>query len=635
MNLEWLPFLTLLLLVAVLFFRKAMLAVVLLCAVTVLAAALWYTSQHRKESNLADWAHTNPHEGRPGGFVSSNTCQSCHAEQYATWHKSYHRTMTQYANPEAVRGDFNHVTLELEGQTYKLERSGDEFWVEMPDPDWKLQATFNPARRSSASAERVRKRIGITTGSHHMQAYWVPSEKGNLQLNFPFTYLFEDQRWVPRNDTFLMDPEHPAGVQLWNTNCLQCHTTAGQPRPEAKDPFLLDTRAAEIGIGCEACHGPAEQHVRANQNPLRRYAQHREDDLQINRLIVNPAKLDHKASAQVCGQCHSIRWTPGNTWRDEGFRYRPGDDLEKQVPVVRPLNHAGEQWFKDHLKRNPTYVEDRYWSDGMVRVSGREYNGLLETPCYQKGTMNCLSCHSAHDSEPNHQLAAGMESNQACLQCHDKMQVQNHTRHQAGSSGSLCYNCHMPHTTYGLMKAIRSHTIDSPSVQNTLDTGRPNACNLCHLDKTLAWTARNLSTWYGQPPPVMSNDEQQISAAALGALRGDAGQRALVAWHMGWEPARKASGEKWIPPYLAQLLEDPYSTVRYIAQRSLKRLPEFQNFSYDYIAPLSDRTQARERALLKWNQPNPTEILSETTLDAVTWSRLLRERNNKSMYLQE
>jgi len=634
MRLEWLLFLAVFILGIVPFLRKKMFAVVLLGAVAVFAAAKWSSSQQSREQVLAERSRVVPHEGRPGGFVSSDTCRSCHAEQYATWHRSFHRTMTQYATPEAVRGDFNNVAFELDGQAYKLERRGEESWVEMVDPDWTLKATYRRTQDLSLRPERVWRRVGIATGSHHMQTYWLPSEKGNLQLTLPFTYLFEDQRWVSRNDSLLKDPQYPPGVQLWNANCIQCHSTAGQPRPETGDPFLNDTRVAEIGIACEACHGPAEQHVRANQNPLRRYAQHA--DAKAGLHIVNPATLDHKASSQVCGQCHSIRnITPGHPWRYEGFSYRPGDDLEKYLPVVRPLRHADEPWMKDTLRRDPTFVEDRYWPDGMVRVSGREFNGLVETPCYQKGEMSCLSCHSMHQSNPDDQLAAGMESNQACLQCHDKMKVQAHTRHLPGSSGSLCYNCHMPHTTYGLMKAIRSHTIDSPNVQTTLRTGRPNACNLCHLDKTLDWTARNLTEWYGQKSPELSADEQRISAAALLALRGDAGQRALVAWHMGWESARKASGEQWLPPYLAQLLDDPYSTVRYLAQRSLKRLPEFQDFTYDYVAPAADRTQARERAVAKWQQALKLDARPEISFDAATWLRLLRQRNNKSMYLQE
>jgi hypothetical protein len=110
---------------------------------------------------------------------------------------------------------------------------------------------------------------------------------------------------------------------------------------------------------------------------------------------------------------------------------------------------------------------------------------------------------------------------------------------------------------------------------------------------------------------------------------------------MGWEPARKTSGDQWLPPYLAQLLEDPYSTVRYIAHRSLKSIRGFENFAFDYIAPPAERALARKRAATQWEQAKPSvtgaEILLQPrgVIDRPTWSRLLSERNNKSMYLQE
>jgi hypothetical protein len=46
----------------------------------------------------------------------------------------------------------------------------------------------------------------------------------------------------------------------------------------------------------------------------------------------------------------------------------------------------------------------------------------------------------------------------------------------------------------------------------------------------------------------------------------------LAAWSHGWEPARIAAGEGWQTPFLAQLLDDPYSVTRYIAQQSLVKL---------------------------------------------------------------
>jgi predicted CXXCH cytochrome family protein len=221
--------------------------------------------------------------------------------------------------------------------------------------------------------------------------------------------------------------------------------------------------------------------------------------------------------------------------------------------------------------------------------------------------MSCLSCHSLHQSDPDDQLAAGMRGNQACYQCHAEYEAKltEHTNHAADSEGSRCYNCHMPHTSYGLMKGIRAHTVTNPSVEESTRHGRPNACNLCHLDQTLEWTGEHLTSWYGQPRPELDEEQQDISAALLWLLRGDAGQRALTAWHFGWEPARQASGTEWMAPFLAELLVDPYAAVRYIAHHSLIKSDGFEELSYDYIGPLKERATARRETLERWNTQSP------------------------------
>src|SRR2546430_17615493 len=98
----------------------------------------------------------------------------------------------------------------------------------------------------------------------------------------------------------------------------------------------------------------------------------------------------------------------------------------------------------------------------------------------------------------------------------------------------------MPNTTFGLLHAMRSHQVSSPTVHESIAYGRPNACNLCHLDRTLAWTAEKLHEWHNQPGPNLSQDDQTIAAAVQWIVKGDAGQRVLMAWGFGWEPAQKS-----------------------------------------------------------------------------------------------
>jgi len=174
----------------------------------------------------------------------------------------------------------------------------------------------------------------------------------------------------------------------------------------------------------------------------------------------------------------------------------------------------------------------------------------------------------------------------------------------------------MPYTTYGLLKTIRSHQISSPSVQASLETGRPDACNLCHLDKTLAWTADALTKWFGTPRPELGDDEQHVAASLLWLLRGDAGQRAIVAQSMGWAPAQQASPRGWLQPYLALLQKDSYDAVRYIASRSLTSLPPFRR----------DELPRGNPQLL---------ITSDGTFDAAIVNRLVNARNNRRIVYRE
>src|SRR5262245_56286807 len=111
----------------------------LLCA----GAALFVTTaifgaKHRQTANKhsTDIRQSVPRPER-SGYVRSDRCQSCHPREYATWHDSFHRTMTQIANPETVLGTFDRTELSLNGENYLLTREGDDYWVEMTDLHWK------------------------------------------------------------------------------------------------------------------------------------------------------------------------------------------------------------------------------------------------------------------------------------------------------------------------------------------------------------------------------------------------------------------------------------------------------------------------------------------------------------------
>lgn len=631
---------------------------VVVLAIGLGAAASMHHSRLRAES-LAELKKALPHVVDDGHFATSTNCRACHSAEYKSWHASYHRRMTQPATPEAVLGDFHGQTFEIPTGQVRLRRGGDEFWVEL------LAAPDAAAPETAVLPEKRETRIVMTTGSHHMQGYWVSRGSGNLLDQLPLMWLVatDDQpgRWVPIADSFLTPPNLRVDSP-WNASCILCHSVHGNPRiaqTAPADPATLtaDTRVAELGIACEACHGPGGEHV-ARQRRARSEAQPRLDKAHDN-TIVQPAALPPEASAQVCGQCHSVaRFVDDSlerAWYREGLSYLPGDDLDQFRRVLSPSRMSSAE-LESLRSEHPAAFESNFWPDGMVRVAGREYNGLIESACYQQGGMTCLTCHTMHRGQPDDQLSTAATNNDVCYQCHAdyRQRLAEHTHHATGSEGSLCYNCHMPHTTYGLFKGIRAHQVTSPSVRTELKTGRPNACNLCHLDQTLAWTAERLSTWYDQPAVQLDaeleakfdakfdGDQRNLSAGALWLLRGDAVERALAADAAGRPTAREASGEAWLPPVLAPLLTDPYSAVRLIAARSLRRLGYADD--YDFLAPVPQRAALRRDVLKQWRRAAPLAgtkphasglFDDEGELQDEIIDRLLSERDDHPVQISE
>jgi Cytochrome c552 len=605
---------------------------------------------------------TRPIEARLDQYASSSTCEACHPDHDASWRRSFHRTMTQIASPDRVVADFDEVQVNaVPGRPMLLHRRGRELWAEFDDPDWNGRGDAPP---------RIERRVALTTGSHNQQIYWYATGHDRLLGQLPAIQLVNERRWIPRRAATLHPSEDAmySETGAWNSVCVACHTTSGRPRldaPLGSRPLTaqgVDTIAAEFGIACEACHGPSGGHARENRSPLRRYALHLTGG--HDATTVQPLRLDPQRSSQVCGQCHALwEFYDRGSEREanaHGLPYRPGDELAATRFVVQPTRNLGSGTMQMLLQDDPRFVSDVFWSDGMVRATGREFNGLVDSPCYKKATdpqrtLTCFSCHTMHqtsddrrsvDAWADDQLSPRGLGDAACLDCHPKYRtnVTAHTKHAAASSGSGCYNCHMPYTTYGLLKTIRSHQISSPSAQATLDTGRPNACNLCHLDKTLAWTSAYLTQWYGAPAPAnLSEDDRTIASSLLTLLAGDAGQRAIVAQSMGWGPAQHASGgDNWMAPYLALLLTDSYDAVRYIAGRSLRTLPGLEALPYDFVARPDARAEARVHALELWRGSRTVRRdaallvnAADGTFNAAAIDRVMRQRNNRRVYYRE
>ncbi|MBT5310451.1 MAG: hypothetical protein HOL38_02615 [Verrucomicrobia bacterium] len=627
------------------------------------------TRQSERQALLA----LTPRQDKTKGYTSSASCRACHPSQYDSWHKSFHRTMTQLAGTNSVMGRFDGTEVVSGGLLYRVYQTNDQYWAQMPDPEIIMKAVETGRRINDhtyqirtngvlsmldlRSVPRVNKQVVMTTGSHHYQTYWVEgsvrntqtqtneTKYGNLLQTLPLVYLPKEQQWIPRDNAFMTAPNSKRMISQWNHHCIKCHSTAGNPGLVGKNTF--DTRTAELGISCEACHGPAAGHADHYRTPLARYAEQFSDGPAAK--IVNPAKLDHKRSSQICGQCHGVYIyqdeKAGNEFARNGPGYRPGDDIHLIRYYIQHPGPAPTPMRQEELQKNRGFFRERWWDDGTILAGGREFTAMRVSACYTKGKMSCMSCHSMHHSDPVDQLKPDMRGNAACVECHAgpeyTTEIEQHTFHKPDSNGSNCLNCHMPHTTYALLGAIRNHQVQSPSAKRSIRHGVPNACNLCHLDRTLDWTQQQLAKRYGHEPLPLSAEQRRTSAALLWLLKGHAAQRAIAAWHAGWQPALDASGGGWLAPHLARLLDDPYGVVRHIANESLKQQPGFGTFEFDFIAPESERARLAKRAIAQWNDLpgdatgdavliDPDRQLMETAIQA-----LLKNRDDRPVTIKE
>jgi len=617
-------------------------------------------------------AEERPPDGRPGvtadgGYVGSGACLSCHPDQYASWSGSYHRTMTTVPSPGTVRPSFDEIEVPgVHGRPMQLRRTGDRYWATFDDPD------------VPATPTRITREVTLVTGSHHQQVFWYATGQGKLLGQLPGAYLIDEARWIPRRMAVLHPPTDQVFSETghWNAVCLSCHATSG--RPELAVPFgtvpmdqqRVDTRVGEFGIGCEACHGPGSTHVASARQPWSRYAAH----LGRSRVapMAHPGTMSGERSAEVCGQCHSV-WEFADLQAERaansaGLPYRPGDALQATRLLVQPRVNRESRPLQRLLELDPGFIDDAFWPDGTVRVTGREYNGLIDSACFRKAPhddrrMGCQTCHSLHQASDDRRATREWADDQLkpeardgrtlCRTCHEALvatpaALQAHTRHAADSAGSDCYNCHMPRTTYGLLKTTRSHTVSSPRVSEN-PRAMPNACNLCHLDQTERWAADQLAAWRVPRPERLGPDRDSVAAGAVWALTGDAGARAVTAAAMGWAPAREAAGTAWMVPVLAQLLDDPYDAVRFVAHRSLRQLPSQSAVADVLTAPSAVRRRTQVAVMRQWDRTGRVAgsdrwspgrrqavlLLEDGSLNIPAFLSLLRRRDDRTVLLRE
>lgn len=441
-------------------------------------------------------------------YVGSAACAECHGDAYARWQDSHHSWAWRPPTGGNVLGDFADATFEHNGVTSRFSLDGDAYVVETDGPDGTL--THYP--------------LHSTVGVAPLQQYLLETAPGRLQ-SLDVVWDVERRRWYhlyPDAPLTAADGLHWTGpYKTWNARCAECHAT---DYDKAYDPRTrrYASRQAEIGVGCEACHGPGAAHVAWARAPGAFQAADW-SGIGPHGFTVTFAADDPQAEVNQCAGCHARREPLGDA---------------SPVPGTPFADSYRLALLRDGL----------YHADGQILDEVYVYGSFLQSKMHARG-VRCSDCHQPH--------AAGLKAagNVVCTQCHNPAgndrfptlpradyDTPGHHFHRTGEAGSRCVDCHMPAQLYMVIDGRRDHSFRVPRPDLSVSIGTPNACTGCHDDRDAAWAADQVRAWYpdgrsGQPhfatafAAARSEARTGIlpaTARQLGTIAGDADEPAIV-----------------------------------------------------------------------------------------------------------
>jgi hypothetical protein len=177
-------------------------------------------------------------------------------------------------------------------------------------------------------------------------------------------------------------------------------------------------------------------------------------------------------------------------WKIVSMKRLTGDERATSAPPATPRRAAldgvpsGDRFF-DHFDLTTLESPD-YHPDGRDLGENYTLTSWRQSPCAKSGRLDCVHCHTSSG-----RYKFKDRPNDACLPCHEE-RVKNaavHTRHAGDGPGTRCTDCHMPKTEFARM--IRSdHSMRPPSPAATRAFGSPNACGICHGNRSVAWAEK-------------------------------------------------------------------------------------------------------------------------------------------------
>ena len=309
--------------------------------------------------------------------------------------------------------------------------------------------------------------IVFTYGSKWKQRYFT--KIGNDYFAFPAQWDVKAGMWrryYVRDGTDWWTKHYPAEQMQRPTGptCDGCHSVNFNTK---------DNSVTEWNVGCEKCHGAGSTHAAAPSKAT----------------IVNPARLDFVKSNDVCIQCHSEGRPLNNPVNGRYYAWPVG---------YQPGARLSDYWqLEEHKLGEKSFT---HYPEGSGIKNRMQGNDFVQSAMHNRG-VKCSGCHDVHGTGNNAELIK--PGSAMCLECHGpespngpRQALAVHTQHKEGSAGSECAACHMPAIASTIEGTnVRSHTFKFIPPSDSEKYKVPNACVICHKDKSNDWAAKELKKW--------------------------------------------------------------------------------------------------------------------------------------------
>jgi tetratricopeptide (TPR) repeat protein len=465
-------------------------------------------------------------------YGGSQSCRSCHAEEYRQWESSHHALAERLVRPQTDRASFDPRRSFAHGS----QRSELSWSNGAPE----ITCVGLSGKPESYALERV-------IGEDPLRQFLVRFPGGRFQA-LEAAFDPHSNQWFNvygNEDRKPGEWGHWTGRGMnWNYMCASCHNTRLRRHyNEASDSY--QTSMAERSVGCEACHGP-----------LRRHNEWQKAFGKSGQKDPTLPKLTKMQVLDNCGTCHARR-------TELTGEFVPGD------------------LFLDHFDLVLVDRTERYYPDGQVHDEDYEYGSFLGSRMAGRGVV-CVDCHNPHS------MKTMLPGNWLCLRCHvggdtnaPVINPVTHSRHKVfgfntngqpvnvdltsyhpesiQETGGECVNCHMPQTVYMQRHWRHDHGFTIPDPLLTKQFGIPNACNRCHKDKDADWSLKYCQEWYGDK---MERPTRQRARIMAQAQRGERAVRVALVERQAkeespyWRAALTGLLEPWaVRPEVAEVLQ--------------------------------------------------------------------------------